>query len=130
MGQDHRVSECPSDFRYTTAAGDQAAADFNCLAPKVSYSEQETPITPRRKAKASSKRRCRTSRRHTGDIGSDDVDFARAPGCDQGKLQQLLKGSERSLQQSVLKSWKIRKLPCEQEFKLPHNRRKRKGTQK
>ena len=72
------------------------------------------------------------NRQRTGDIVSDDIIGASAAGCeveDQGMLQQeSLKRLERSLQKSALKGWKIRKLPCEQEFKLAPTRNRRTGT--
>jgi len=126
--KDHRVSEYSSKFNDTTAACSQVAADFSLLAPKASDSKQETLITPR-KVHASSESKSWMNRKHTSDIFSDDVDCASALGSEtkvQEKLQhEFRKRLEKSLQKSAIKSWKISKLPCEQEFKLACNRRRR-----
>jgi hypothetical protein len=129
IGQDPRASARLSKFKKITAAFSPAGAEVHLLEPKVSYLEQDIVITPR-EVKAITQNIRWMNSKQTGDIVSG-VNCASVPAYEaeaQEKLQEMLKRVERSLQESALKSWKIRRPHCEKEHKLADYRRRRTGT--
>ncbi len=139
------LSENHSKFNDTTAAYSLAVAEPNCMEPEVdvkeqfypSYSGQKTGQKTgimTQKVQGISINKSWVQKRQTSHMLSDDVVCASISGCeeeDHEKMQQELLGrweSHGGSQESKLKSWKIIKLPREQELKFTKARHLQTGT--